>query len=61
MKDLARQSLDQGRTNKFYHEGHEEHEVKKLKISMSETFVAFVCFVVKENEGIVPGFTHKSL
>src|SRR5712692_1617629 len=29
----------------FHHEGHEEHEVQKYKIS--ESFVAFVCFVVR--------------
>lgn len=32
---------------KFYHEGYEEHEVKKLEISRSEPFVAFVFFVVR--------------
>ncbi len=32
---------------KFYHEGHEEHEVKKFKIFTSEPFVAFVFFVVR--------------
>jgi len=28
---------------------------------MSETFVSFVIFVVKEKKGKVPGYPHKSL
>jgi len=34
---------------KFYHEGHEEHEVKKFKIFTSEPFGTFVFFVVRSN------------
>jgi hypothetical protein len=36
-------------------------KLRSLEISMSETFVAFVYFVVKEYKGIVPGYPHKNL
>jgi hypothetical protein len=32
----------------IFKEGHEEHEVKSLKISISRSFVAFVIFVVRK-------------
>jgi hypothetical protein len=40
----AQQSRNEERKRKFYHEG---HEVEKFKIFTSESFVAFVFFVVR--------------
>ena len=39
----------------------EDTKSTKFKNKISETFVSFVIFVVKENKGIVPGYPHKSL
>ncbi|MBI2531129.1 MAG: hypothetical protein HYW03_02760 [Deltaproteobacteria bacterium] len=45
----------------FSKEDTKSTKLRSLKISMSETFVSFVIFVVKENKGKVPGYPHKSL
>jgi hypothetical protein len=37
----------QPKKRNFYHEGTKSTKLRSLEISMSETFVAFVCFVVR--------------
>ena len=37
----------------------EDTKSTKFKSSISETFVSFVIFVVKENKGIMPGYPQK--
>ena len=47
-KTVAQSGKAQAKSKQtFHHEGREEHEVKKFKISIFQFFVSFVLFVVE--------------